>query len=346
VRTPADLFTRPRLAALAAASLLLVTAGCGDSDHGDSGSAQVAPTPSASEPAEPAEPAFPVTIEHALGTTTISEQPQRVIALSFEEDALAAVGVTPIAYGQNAYQPDDPAYPWLEGRVDLTASTPLPNVFAELNLEQLAELAPDLILATNFYGLEQYYEQLRKIAPTVGYDEEAGLSPWQDVAEVIGAAVGDAAAMDEAIADTESAIAAVRDELPGLAGQTFTSSFYYAEGQPLAVIDDPSTTAVTLYQDLGLVLSPDLAGVVTDRSLSMENLDAIDADYVSVGYESEGLRSELEGNPLFAGLGAVEDGRYVAADGFTAQTFNNPTILNIPWQLEQIRPVLEAVAGG
>jgi iron complex transport system substrate-binding protein len=285
-----------------------------------------------------------VTIEHALGTTTIEERPERIVALSYEEDALAAVGITPVAYGENIYRPGDPDYPWLDGRVDLTQSTALADVFTELRLEEVAALEPDLILATNFYGLEGYYDKLSRIAPTVGYAEAAGLSPWQEVAEVVGRAVGEDEAMAEAIAETDAAIQAVRDDLPGLAGKTFTSSYYYADGQPLAVIDDPSTTAVALYQDLGLVLSPAIEGVVADRSLSQENLADLDADYVSVGYETDDLRSDLEDNPLFAGIAAVRQDRYLAADAFTAQTFNNPTLLNIPWQLEQARPVLERVA--
>jgi hypothetical protein len=44
---------------------------------------------------EPA-PGFPVTIEHALGTTTVPAPPTRIVALSFEEDVLSQVGVATV----------------------------------------------------------------------------------------------------------------------------------------------------------------------------------------------------------------------------------------------------------
>jgi iron-siderophore transport system substrate-binding protein len=59
-----------------------------------------------------------------------------------------------------------------------------------LDLEKVAALAPDLILATNYYGLPNVYEGLSAIAPTVGYRTGWGEATWQDTARVIGRAVG------------------------------------------------------------------------------------------------------------------------------------------------------------
>jgi iron complex transport system substrate-binding protein len=296
-------------------------------------------------PAEAASSAFPVTIEHALGSTTIPAEPQRIVALSWEEDTLGALGITPVAYGQNPYQPGGD-FPWLEGHIDLSGSTELANVFTELPLEQIAALDPDLILATNFYGLETVYDQLSAIAPTVGFAEQAGTSTWQDVSREIGTAVGRADEVDQVVADTEQQVADLAAALPGLSGRTFSSSYYYAAGQPLAVIDDPATISVGLYQSLGLVLSPSVTSSVVDRSLSLENVGALDADFVSIGFETPELETAYEGDPLFQSIPAVQAQRAYAADAFTAGAFNNPTLLNVPWQLEQIRPVLERVAAG
>jgi len=54
--------------------------------------------------------AFPVTITHRFGATTISSGPKRIVALSFEEDALSLVGIAPVGHADNAYEPGRP-YP-------------------------------------------------------------------------------------------------------------------------------------------------------------------------------------------------------------------------------------------
>jgi iron complex transport system substrate-binding protein len=40
---------------------------------------------------------------------------------------------------------------------------------------------------------------------------------------------------------------------------------------------------------------------------------------------------------------AVRDGRVFESDVFGATAGNNPTLLNVPWQLQQQRAVLERV---
>jgi iron complex transport system substrate-binding protein len=322
------------VAAATAALLAVALAACGG--NGTTGATTPAPVDAA---------AFPVTIPHKLGTTTIPAEPKRIVALSFEEDTLGALGITPIAYAKNPAMPGG-RFPWLAGRIDLSASTELTDPFTALDLEQIASLRPDLILATNLYGLENSYAQLSRIAPTVGFIQDAGLSSWQEVSRLIGKTVGRSAQTEQAIAGTESAIAAVHTRLPGLTGKTFSSSFYYQSGQPLAVIDDPTTISVALYAQLGLRLSPAVTAAVHDRSLSLEQVGALDADYVSIGFANNALKNDFATDPLFQAIPAVHAGRAYQADAFTAQAFNNPSLLNIPWQLDQIAPVLQKVAAG
>src|ERR1700755_1322650 len=90
--------------ALAAVALALA-AGCGGSDGGDD-------TPA---PASAAAGSFPVTLKDKFGTTVVPAQPKRVIALSYEEDTLATLGITPIAYAKNEYKTDG-LFPCLAGK--------------------------------------------------------------------------------------------------------------------------------------------------------------------------------------------------------------------------------------
>jgi iron complex transport system substrate-binding protein len=69
----------------------------------------------------------------------------------------------------------------------------------------------------------------------------------------------------------------------------------------------------------------------------------IDADLVRLGYGSDDLRTQLTTSPLFQAVPAVRDGRVFESDVFGATAGNNPTLLNVPWQLQQQRAVLERV---
>jgi iron complex transport system substrate-binding protein len=296
-------------------------------------------------PASSAEPApaagFPVTIEHALGTTTIPAPPTRIVALSFEEDVLSQVGVPTVGHADNAYAPGA-AYPWQQGKVDLTGSAPLGGADG-VDIEQVAALQPDLVLATGYYALPDVYERLSAIAPTVGYRRGWGEATWQATARVIGRAIGREAEVEQRVGEVERYVAALAAELPGLSGKTFSSVFYHDAGQ-FAVDTNPEGHTAKLLGQLGMVMSPRIVAEVVNRSLGAEQVGLVDADLVRLGFATDELRAELTASPLFLAVPAVRDGRVFESDVFGATAGNNPTLLNVPWQLEQQRAVLERVA--
>jgi iron complex transport system substrate-binding protein len=300
-------------------------------------------SPSAPEapPADAPAGAFPVTITHAFGSTTIPARPTRIVALSLEEDVLSQVGVTTVGHADNAYEPGVP-YPWQLGKVDLSTSTAL-DTTSELNIEKVAALQPDLILATNYASLADVYGQLSAIAPTVGYRTGWGEATWQDTSRVIGLAIGKQAEVDRAIDGTEQYLRSLAGELPGLHGKSFSSVYYYDTGL-FAVDTNPEGQTARMLGELGLVLSPRIVAEVRDRSLSAEQVGLIDADLVGLGIASDDLKAQLTASPLFQAVPAVRDGRVNVSDNYGATAGNNPTLLDIPWQLDRQRSVLEKVA--
>lgn len=288
-------------------------------------------------------PGFPVTITHKFGTTTIPAPPKRIVALSFEEDALSLVGLATVGRTDNAFESGRP-YPWQVGKVDLTASTPVVDANGMVAFERIAALRPDLILATNFYGLEEAYPTLSQIAPTIGYQTGLGKSSWRDIATVIGKAVGREPEMNRAIAELDRYLTTYAERLPGLKGKTFSGGYYYAPGS-IVVGTDPNGQTARLLAQLGMVMSPRLATGAFNATWSAERFGDLDSDFLVVSFARPELRAELLGNPLFANLRAVRDGRVFEGDRFTGAAGNNPTMLNIPWLREQWRPVLQRVAG-
>ena len=162
--------TRRRTAACAAtvvAAVMIAACGGDDDDTGGAtGSAATAATAAgatgpASPPTSPAatdvgtsipgstdDAAFPVTIDHALGSTEIPARPERVITLGYGEgDIVAALGIVPLAINAYGARADLPT-PWFDEAVDGT-DVQLLNLADGIPYERIAALDPDVILAAS-----------------------------------------------------------------------------------------------------------------------------------------------------------------------------------------------------
>jgi iron complex transport system substrate-binding protein len=104
------------------------------------------------------------TIEHDLGTTTITGNPTKVVALEYSfVDALAAVGMSPVGIADD----DEPEriIPALRDKVGKYESV---GLRATPNIQVITALKPDLIVADSGRH-KAIYAQLSKIAPTIAY---------------------------------------------------------------------------------------------------------------------------------------------------------------------------------
>ncbi|MGH3915749.1 MAG: iron-siderophore ABC transporter substrate-binding protein [Pseudonocardiaceae bacterium] len=321
--------------------------------------ALVACSPSSTtDPATPSTPsssAFPVTIEHRFGSTTIPGPPQRVVTIG-DEDVAFALDIVPVGIIRDTSTTNG-VKPWLEDWIDLTR-TALIDVpvgvegegAAGANIEQVAALKPDLILAINDFGLESDYPRLSQIAPTVGYATVWGAQSWQEQTLVGARALGMEERGRQVVAETEEAIRATREANPGLTGRSFTFSFAFAPGQIVTLKSDRDNS-VKLLRELGMQLPssveqlPDIAPGNPGGALSFENVPLLDADIVMMLYANEDLRREVEGLGLFRNLRGVRDGRYIVIDLPTATALRTPSVLSVRWGLEQIEPSLARVAG-
>ncbi|MDN5860716.1 MAG: iron-siderophore ABC transporter substrate-binding protein [Pseudonocardia sp.] len=296
---------------------------------------------------------FPVTITHRFGTTTIPAPPRRVVAIG-DQDATYAVGVTPVGIVRSPQYPGG-VEPWLAGRLD-PARTRLIDVAqggegggSAVNLEQVAALAPDLILAVNDFGLEQDYPGLSRLAPTVGYATVWGGQPWQEQTAVVARALGLADRGRQVVADVETRIRAVRDAHPALVGRTVSFSYAYAPGK-IVTLKSAADPAVRLLQDLGmripdaLAALPDIAPGNPGGDLSYERIGLLDAEVVIMLYADDAARRQVEDLQLFQNLRGVREGRYAVLDLPTISALRSPTVLSIPWALERIDPDLDRIA--
>lgn len=102
-------------------------------------------------------------IKHAMGETKIAGTPARIIALDWSaSEILLAMDISPVAVTDLAGMKQ---YLKPEGLAPEIVDVGQPF---EPNLEKIAELEPDLILAETF-GQSALYDELSSIAPTVMY---------------------------------------------------------------------------------------------------------------------------------------------------------------------------------
>ncbi|WP_317230786.1 iron-siderophore ABC transporter substrate-binding protein [Clavibacter sp. MX14-G9D] len=325
-----------RLAATSAAALLaLGLAGCSTPPASDAG-------------AEPsADSGFtPITIEHALGTTTIEAQPERVATVNWaNHEVPLALGVVPVGMAAANFGDDDGdgVLPWVEEKLtELGAETPV--LFDEtdgIDFEAVADTQPDVILAA-YSGLTQEdYDTLSEIAPVVAYPETAWGTPWREMIEVNSQAMGMAAEGEQLVADLE---AEIDETVSGFEALTGTSAMFltHVDSADLSEVSFYTThdTRAMFFEDIGLETPASIAEASSSTekyslTTSAEQADAFRDVDVIVTYGDEELVATLEGDPLLSQIPAVANDAIVLLPGTTPLgTAANPTPLSISYVLD------------
>jgi len=130
-----------------------------------------APAP-ATDPVQSAattDAAFPVTIEHKYGSTEITAQPERIVTVGLtDQDALLAPGIVPVGTSEWFGGYPGSIWPWAQDELAaLGGAIPAAVGGESINMEKIAALQPDLILALYAGVTQEQYDLLSQIAPTV-----------------------------------------------------------------------------------------------------------------------------------------------------------------------------------
>jgi iron complex transport system substrate-binding protein len=298
-----------------------------------------APTTPASSavPTQTAAGAFPVTVEHAFGSTTIPAAPQRVVTIGFNEaDFALALGVVPIGVRDFIGEYPEESRPWAQEA--LGGATPEVVGGAELDLEKIATLQPDLILGVYSFIDRSTYERLSGIAPTVAPPSETVSATWQEQTRFAGRALGRDERAEQVVADTEARFAEAKAANPEFAGKNLAAGFVI-ENEIYALGEDDLRTQ--LFSGLGFTL-PATSTTVSRELLGQE----LDKDVLTVLGET---RAAAESDQQLAALPVVRDGRVAYLGDFStpfagALGFGSP--LSLPYALDIAVPALKSAAGG
>ena len=278
-----------------------------------------------------------VTIEHALGKAVIEAEPKRVVTLGQGSTETAiALGKTPVGMEEYAWGSDDTGYmPWIHEAVKEKGDT-LPTQFqgdTELDVEAIAELEPDVILAPWSGVTADQYKQLDAIAPTT-----------------IGKALGQEKESEGLVDDIKKQLSeAKRPEYEGL-----TFSYIYNDGPGTLGVFYPKEQRVAMVSALGLTPDPiidklkknyDAPG--TDSALiGLENADKLDdSDLIFTFYSDEKSKKDIKSQSVYSNIPAIKSGAVVAPEDqafVTASSIINP--LTVPWTLERYVPMIDKAA--
>lgn len=239
-------------------TLLVILGACGRDDGGADAAAQAGDTGDTR------------TVDHAMGSTDVPSQPERVVVLdSSFLDASLALGVTPVGATEASAGEGMPSY-----LADDVPDIEVVGLTDEPSLEAIAELQPDLILGAKVRH-EALYDKLSGIAPTV-FSESSGTN-WKDGVAVTAAALGAESQAEDLLEE----YAARADEVGERVG---------ADGKHLSMVRfllpeeiriyGPDTFSGSILTDVGFDLGDHDWDEYSMAYISAEQLGMVDADVV------------------------------------------------------------------
>ncbi|SDD65145.1 iron complex transport system substrate-binding protein [Paenibacillus sp. UNCCL117] len=317
-------FSKPIIVILSLMLMLLATA-CG---------AKSEPAKEAEKPAAGAgqEASSGVkTIKHALGTAEIKGTVKRVVALEWSMvEHLLAVGVQPAGIADiKGYNTWVNIAPKLDaGVVDVGSRT-------EPNLEAIAALKPDLIVAPDF-RIKTSYEALNKIAPTIAFNPypaegegnqyEAMINTFKTIADL----TGKQAEADKVIADVEKSFAESKAKLKekGKEGaEVVVTQAYSQQNAAVMRLFTDNSMLVQIMNRIGLKNAFKSSKYEANgfSTASVEALPAVqNANFIYIVQDNDNIfEKQLKDNEVWKGLTFVKENRTHKLPGNT-WTFGGP----------------------
>lgn len=296
------------------------------------------------------ETSYPITIKHALGTTTIAEKPERVATVAWaNHEVPLALGVVPVgmARANFADADGDGLLPWVAKRLEEIGAEK-PPLFDEgdgIDYEAVAATEPDVILAA-YSGLTQAdYDTLSQIAPVVAYPDSAWATDWREMIRLNSAGLGMVAEGDALIAKIEQEIDTAVARHPALKGKS-AMFVTHLDTTNLSIVNfyTANDTRVKFFQDLGLT-SPRSVMEATkpgqySGSISAEQIDSFDDVDIVVTYGNKALLDAMKSDPLTSKMPAVVNEGLVMLGADPLGTAANPTPLSISWVLDDYLDLL------
>ncbi|MFD9905285.1 iron-siderophore ABC transporter substrate-binding protein [Streptomyces sp. NPDC059063] len=334
-----------RLAVVLSAATLGVglLAGCGSDkdDKADAGSDNNAPAAAGK---------FPVTVEHAFGSTKVSKAPQRVVTVGYTDDqAVLAFGVKPVGMTDQypnpaGKKPDiNTQWPWVKDKWgDTRPEVIMKNGDSGPNYEKIAALRPDLIIAVYSEIDKAAYDKLSKIAPTVARtkgEKEPFSAPWQDNALHIGKALGQADKAEKLVKGIQTKLDTAKKDHPAFGKDTAVALSWYKDSVAPFTSTDVRGRLVTGIGFKYQTKIDKVAGGKFFTVLSPERIDLVNTDRIFV-INDKADTDALKKSELFKNLDAVKKNKVsylLDSEGpAVGAAMSQGTLLSLPYAIDEL----------
>jgi iron complex transport system substrate-binding protein len=321
------------LAALSLTGGLL--AACGNNDGSDDSADSSGKNSSSTSAAS-----SPVSVTHAMGTTEIPADPDKIVSFSSAfTDAFSALGdPVDVEYRSDYYHG---AAPWEHDDSGEVVSAPMAGT---PDVEKIAQQDPDVIFA-GYVPDKATYDRPNQIAPTVAtVGGSTQTDDWREATTIAGEVLGKKDEAEKLVADADRAIDGVKDKYPALKGAT--GAFGQISDRGLAVVTGDQDPANRFLTDLGIVIPDNIKAASQDGArafISEENTDLLNTDMLfmwPVGVPASEVPAKVKG---WNDLTAVKDGTAFLADDEAARALGTPTILAVTWALDKLDPTFSAL---
>ncbi|MBA2692262.1 MAG: iron-siderophore ABC transporter substrate-binding protein [Rubrobacter sp.] len=249
------------------------------------------------------------TVEHAMGETEVPEEPERVAALdNGATDAMLALGVEPA--GVTTFTGTDfESYEYVEEEL---RGVELLGQFVEPNLEAVANLGPDLIVASEgSHG--EIYNELTQVAPTVAMEDTNG--DFREYVRNVGAVLAMEDEVEERVEEYEREAAEAAENLEGAVGDE-SVAFLRVTSEDYRLYGNDRLVGPILYGDLGLEIPSLVEELAADENyveISLERVPDLDAEHLFVLDQTDDEMEELTESPLWQSVPAVPQGNVYPA---------------------------------
>ncbi|MCA1022657.1 helical backbone metal receptor [Halobacillus litoralis] len=278
--------------------LVLLLAACGSEDEGDQ---------QESSSGEDSGEQETRVVEHEMGETKISGQPEKVVALEFSfVDNLASLGVSPVGIADDNDE-ERIIEPIREKIGDYTSV----GTRKQPSLEVISSLEPDLIIA-DMQRHKDIYDQLSDIAPTIILPSlAADYDGIIDSFQTVSTAMGMEDKGEEVLADHKEKMEELRSQVPededrSVLPAVVADSGYFAHNM--------ESYTGSLLESIGLKNAIQ-SGDDRYNKINLEQLVEFDPDvmfHMSSGDQT--VVTEWENNDLYQDISAVENGEVHEVD--------------------------------
>lgn len=289
---------------------------------------------------------FPVVIEHRYGKATIESEPKRVVSIGYtSHDFVLAFGVKPIGLRRWYGNYENGVWPWAQAA--LGDAKPV-VMWGSINVEQIASLKPDLIVATMSGITRAQYDFLSKIAPTLVGPTGSGFFDvsWQDQTRMLGKAFGKSQRAEFLINDINQRLAKIRKAHPQW--QNMSASVWWAGKSNIVYVkNDPRSR---LMRELGFSIPTSIDEMVNTKyefyaSPSSEALADFDTD-VFVWFDPGENRKTFSNRPLRKSMRAWREGRELYLNKVVSSALAHSSPLSLHYVLDNLIPLLEQASDG